>query len=118
GGGLRVDAEVTYQVLPRVGVKLRLELGPNVVVTPNQQLLAAAPLKMSCDGVGNDLEVLHGFIRDAPLDVAGIVATPSVTPSVASKFVDEVELLNDYAVGNLKDASLGAVDQCDAGMLH
>src|SRR5271167_1226484 len=50
--------------------------------------------------------------------MAGVVAAPAVAAPSACQFVDEVQLLDDHAIGNLEDACLGAIDQRHAGVLH
>src|SRR5450631_3800600 len=94
------------------------KLGPHIIMTADQQFLASAVLDMTSDGVGDDFEMLHGFIHHPALDVAGVIAAPSIATAATGQLVDEVELLEDGAVGNLKDARLGTIDQHHAGMLH
>src|SRR5664279_1754497 len=84
----------------------------------DQQLVATAALKVGIDSVGDDLEMLHGFIGDAAFDMAGVVTAPPIATAATSELVDEVELLDDYSIGNLKHSRLGAIDQCYASMLH
>ncbi len=97
---------------------MRKELGPNIIVAADQQLFAAAVLDVIVDGVRDNLEMLHHLVHDAALDVSGVVASPTVATAAAGQFVDEVELLDDGASGDLEDTRLGAIDERDTGVLH
>src|SRR5215469_5280327 len=87
-------------------------------MAPDNQLLAAATIKMTGDGVGDDFEVLECLIHYAALGVAGVVSAIAVTAAATCQFIDEVQLFDDGAVGGFKHPRLGAIDQGNACMLH
>ena len=66
-GQLGVDAEVPHQPLPGVGVEMRFELRPHIIMAADQQLLASAALDVPGDGVGDNFEMLHGLVHHAAL---------------------------------------------------
>src|SRR5580698_6955603 len=76
------------QFLLGVGVQLRFELRPvNVLATEDPLLKHAFVFVTSTEGIleelGDELEMLTGFIGDAALGVAGIVAAEAVAASAA-----------------------------------
>ena len=52
-GDFGIDAEVSHQALPGQRLKLRLDLGPDVVAAADQQAVAAAALEVLLDVLGD-----------------------------------------------------------------
>src|SRR6516165_4136006 len=87
-------------------------------MTADYQLLAAVTVEMPGNGISDNLEMLHRFVHHAALDMSRVVSTPPVAAAAAGKLIDKVQLLDDRAVRDLKDARLRAIDQRDTSMMH
>src|SRR5271165_6341110 len=106
-----------HQVLPGRRLQLRLDLGPYVIMATDQKTVATTALEVLLNLIGHGLEVLHGFVHQLALGVSGVITTPAVALAAPGQAIEEILLLHDVVVHDLKDARLGSVGQHHAGML-
>ena len=95
GRRLGIDAEVPDQPRAGAGLQLRLNLRPDSSWQPTSRRSQPSFSKQRLDVFGHGLEVLHGLVLLAPLDVAAVVAVPAFALAAAGQLIHKVLLLGD-----------------------
>src|SRR5580704_985068 len=107
----QIGMEASDQCLAQVGMQLRFKNGEMRVLASKDPFLEDTHLEQLLQCFRNVLEMLAGFIFDAALGMAAIVAGESVAASAARQGMKQVFTFGQFAQTKIENPGTMAIDQ-------
>jgi hypothetical protein len=95
-------------------VQLRLEVRPVRILAAENPFFEHTFIQRIFDDLGHEFEVVAGFVGDAALGVAGVVAGEAIAAAAAGCGMEEAFALGEFAEAEIEEARAMAIDQHDA----